>query len=179
MNINRLFSTKERVEILNHVIYLNREFGVIETAKKTRLSKGLVSKYFEILVNEDVLLKRGTKYIINNNGIVKGIRILLNLQKMDPKLFRKHRFVRAVGLYGSCSKGTNIVDSDVDLWIKVDKANDEDLSRLTASLRKKIENLKILILTNEKIKQLKEKDPLFYHSLYFGSIVLYGEEDEI
>jgi len=49
---------------------------------------------------------------------------------------------------------------------------------LTAELRKKIENLKIL-LNDEKIKNLRGEDSLFYHSLYFGSIVLYGEEDEI
>ena len=179
MNISRLFSTKERVELIKHVINLERKFGVNETAKRVRLSKGFVSKYFDILVEENVLRKKGTKFIVTNHSVVKGIRIMLNLQMIDPKIFRKYRFVRAAGLYGSCSKGTNTVDSDVDLWIKVDKASDEDLSYLTAELRKKIENLKILILNDEKIKNLRGKDPLFYHSLYFGSIVLYGEEDEI
>jgi len=179
MNIPRLFSTLERVAILKHIIYLKREFGVIETAKAVQLSKGLVSKYFEILVDEKVLRNKETKFIVANRTLVKGIRIMLNIQSIEPTLFRKYKFVRAVGLYGSCAKGTNTVDSDVDLWIKIDAANDEEVSRLTAELRKKIDNVKIILLTQEKLKQLKDKDPLFYHSLYFGSIILYGEEDEI
>lgn len=179
MNINRLFSTKERVNILKQIIYLEKEFGVIETAKKLNLSKGLVSKYFEILIHENVLRKKGIKFIIANHNLVKGIRIMLNIQNIKPSLFKKYEFVRAVGLYGSCTKGTNTINSDVDLWIKVEKASDEDKARLTAEVRKKIDNVKIVLLTKEKIQLLKEKDPLFYHSLYFGSIVLYGEEDEI
>lgn len=52
-------------------------------------------------------------------------------------------------------------------------------SKLTADLRKNIKNVKPLLLNNEKIKKIKEEDPIFYHSLYFGSILIYGEIDEI
>lgn len=49
MDIEKLFSMKERVKIPNFIIYSENEFGVNEIAKKLKLSKGLVSKYFEIL----------------------------------------------------------------------------------------------------------------------------------
>ena len=52
MNIEKLFSTKERVKINKEIVYSGQLFGVNEVAKKLKLSKGLVSKYFEILVKE-------------------------------------------------------------------------------------------------------------------------------
>jgi len=179
VNIYRLFSTKERIDILKYIIYLEREFGVIETAKKLKISKGLVSKYFRILIDEKIIKRKGTKFLVTNHSLVKGIRIMFNLQNIEPKLFKKYNFVKAAGLYGSCSKGSNTVNSDVDLWIMIDKASDEELSHFTSDLRKQNENLKILLLNKEKIDHMKKKDPLFYYSLYFGSIIIYGAEDEI
>lgn len=178
MNIEKIFSTKERVKILNYVIYLENEFGVNEIAKKVKLSKGLVSKYFEILVKESIL-GRKKKFIVNDNSLVKSLRIMLNIQKIDTKIFKEYKLVKTVGLYGSCIKGTNIANSDIDLWIKVGRANDEKIAELTSELRKKIENVRVLVLDDKKLELLKKKDSLFYYSLYFGSIILYGKENEI
>ena len=87
--------------------------------------------------------------------------------------------MRAVGLYGSCAKGTNTESSDIDLWIKVEKIDEKKIIELTSKLRKKLKNVKVLILDDKKIEELKKNDPVFYHSLYFGSLMLYGEEGEI
>ncbi len=179
MNIEKLFSSKERVNILESVIFLEGQFGVNETAKKLKLSKGLISKYFEILIKEGVLKKKANKFIVSDNIKVKSIKILLNIKKVDINVYKKYKFIRAVGLYGSCAKGTNTVSSDVDLWIKVVRVSDEEIAELTSGLRKQIENVKLLILDNKKLELLKNKDTLFYHSLYFGSIILFGSENEI
>ena len=127
-----------------------------ETARKLNLSKGLVSKYFDILVNEKML---------------KVLSI--------PQIFFKYKFVKAVGLYGSSAKGTNTKESDIDLWIKIEKTKDEEIAKLNSELSNKIESVALLVLTDEKINELKKSDLTFYHSLYFGSIILYGEENEI
>ncbi len=178
MNINEVLSTKERVKLLENIIYKEKEFGVNEIARQLNLSKGLVSKYFEILVKERILKKK-RKFYIQNNELVKGLKILFNLQKINPKIFKKYKFVKAVGVYGSCVKGTNTETSDIDLWIKVDKLDEEKLIKLATELRKRVENVKILWLDNKKLDVLKKKDVLFYHSIYFGSIIIYGEENEI
>jgi len=44
-------------------------------------------------------------------------------------------------------------------------------------MNKRIKNVKPLFLTAKKIKKIKKDDELFYHSLSFGSVVLYGEND--
>ncbi len=179
LNIEKIFSTKERIKILNQVIFWERPFGVSEIAKELNLSKGLISKYFDILAKEGILKRIKGKFSVETNPKVKGIKILLNIQKIDFSFFKKYKFIKAIGLYGSCAKGTNTESSDIDLWIKIEKAKDEDIAKLSSELRNKIKNIKILVLDNEKLKLLKKKDALFYHSLHFGSIILYGNENEI
>ena len=57
IEISKLASTEERIKILEEILYLS-EVKVSETARKLNLSKGLVSKYFDILVNEKMLKKK-------------------------------------------------------------------------------------------------------------------------
>lgn len=179
MNTEKLLSTKERVAILRNVIYSERQFGVNEIAAKLVLSKGLVSKYFEILEKENVLERKKGKFTVKNTSEVKALKILFNLQGIKTDIFKRNKFVKAVGLYGSCAKGTNTESSDIDLWVKTDGADDEKIVSLTSALRKSVKNVRVLVLDDKKIQQLKKEDSLFYHSLYFGSVILYGREDAL
>jgi len=177
IEISKLASTEERIKILEEILYLS-EVKVSETARKLNLSKGLVSKYFDILVNEKMLKKKENIFLIANNSKTKAMKIMLNVLSI-PQIFSKYKFVKAVGLYGSSAKGTNTKESDIDLWIKIEKTKDEEIAKLNSELSNKIEGVALLVLTDEKIKELKKSDLTFYHSLYFGSIILYGEENEI
>lgn len=179
MNINYIFSTKERVSILESVIHSKHPLGVNAIASGLRLSKGLVSKYFDILVKEDIFEKSGSKFKVKDSLITRGIKILFIIKDLDIRLFKKFKFIEAVGLYGSCAKGEDYEDSDIDLWIKTKGASEQEIAHLTTILNKNIRDAKVLYLTDEKLNQLKNKDIPFYHSLYFGSILIYGKKDAI
>ncbi len=179
MNIWNLLSTPQRIKILKKIIYSDHPITVSKTARELKLSKGLVSKFFNILVSEKILKKQKKKFIILDNLFVKSIKILLNINIFNPALFKKYPFIEGVGLYGSCVKGTNIEDSDIDLWVKIKKVKEEELSKLTNELKRKDERIKPLFLTKEKIEVFKKEDIVFYYSLVFGSITLYGEEIEV
>ena len=179
MELSKVFSSQERIKILKSIIFREDEFGVNERANEVKLSKGLISKYFDILVKEGFLGKKKRKYYVKSNILVKSLKIFFNLTKINPKIFKKYKFVKAVGIYGSCAKGTNTESSDVDVWIKVNSLNQKSIPKLTSELRKKVENIKILLLDDEKLEILKKEDPLFYYSLYFGSVLIFGEENEI
>lgn len=174
-----IFSTKDRINILKNIIYTNNPISVNLIAKNLKISKGLVSKYFAVLLRYGVTKKNNGKYIIVNSHITKAIKILLNVFNIDIKIFKKFDFVESVGLYGSCAKGENSEDSDVDIWIKIKDVNDEKLAALTSLLNKKIKNIKLLFLTDKKIEKIKKEDEIFYHSLAFGSIILYGDNNGI
>ncbi len=174
-----IFSTKERVRILESVIFKEGSLSVNNIARKLKLSKAMISKYFNILVKKRVLKRKNEKFYVGNSSLVKGIKILINIKNIDVKIFKKYPFIVSAGLYGSHAKGENTEDSDVDLWLRIKEEKEEKLASLTSELNKKIKNVKPLFLTDKKITTLKEKDRLFYHSLAFGSIVLYGDKDGI
>lgn len=174
-----VFSTKERLKILKAVIFSEQLISVNVIATKLKISKGLVSKYLDVLLKERITKKSNGKYLIVDSPITKGTKILLNIKGIDVGIFKKFDFVEAIGLYGSCAKGENTDESDVDLWIKIKDVSDEKAASLTAVMKKKIKNIKPLFLTPRKMEKMKKEDELFYHALSFGSIVLYGENDAI
>jgi len=177
--MEKIFSTKERIKILQAVIFSEKPISVNVIAAKIKISKGLVSKYFDVLVKEGVAKRSNSKYQIVNSSITKGIRILLNVKNIRIGIFKKYDFVEAVGLYGSCAKGENNEESDIDIWIKIKEVSDHKIASLTTELSKKIRNVKPLFLTVKKIEKMKKEDALFYHSLAFGSIVLHGDKNAI
>ena len=177
--MHRIFSTRQRVKILKSMIFNTGDVSVNSTARNTGLSKGLVSKYFKILTKLDILKRADGKLTVSDSSITKGIKILLNIESIDLRLFRKFPFVESVGLYGSCAKGENNTDSDIDIWIKIKATSDENLASLSSLVHRDLENSKMVFVTNEKIRKMQEEDELFYHSLVFGSIVLMGDENGI
>ncbi len=172
MNIPKVLSTRERMKILENIIFKEGMFGVCETAKELGLSKSLVSQYFDLLLKEKIIKRIGRKFKVRDGAIVRSLKILFNIQRVKPNAFKKYKSIVAVGLYGSCAKGTNTESSDVDIWIKVDKIDNNLNTKLASELRKRVPNANILWLDNKRIKELKKKDPLFYYALYFGSIIL-------
>jgi predicted nucleotidyltransferase len=172
-----LFSTSQRIKILETVIFRTVSVSVNNIASQLGLSKGLVSKYFQILLKERILKNEKGKLVVADNASVKAVKILLNLRRIDTRIFSKYPFVTAVGLYGSCARGENTEDSDVDLWVRVKDVEETKIAPLTSEINKKIKNAKLLFLSDKKIEKLREEDIMFYHSLSFGSIILYGDKD--
>jgi len=172
-----LFSTSQRIKILEAVIFRTDSVSVNNIASQLGLSKGLISKYFQILLKEQILKKKKGKLVVADNASVKAVKILLNVRRIDTRIFGKYPFVTAVGLYGSCARGENTEDSDVDLWVRVKDVDDTKIASLTSEINKKIKNAKLLFLNDKKIEKLRKEDTMFYHSLSFGSIILYGDKD--
>jgi predicted nucleotidyltransferase len=172
-----LFSTSQRIKILGAVIFRTGSVSVNNIASQLGLSKGLVSKYFQILLKEQILKNEKGKLVVADNASVKAVKILLNLRRIDTRIFSKYPFVTAVGLYGSCARGENTEDSDVDLWVRVKDVEETKIASLTSEINKKIKNAKLLFLSDKKIEKLRKEDIMFYHSLSFGSIILYGDKD--
>jgi len=172
-----LFSTSQRIKILGAVIFRTGSVSVNNIASQVGLSKGLVSKYFQILLKEQILKREKGNLVVVDNASVKAVKILLNVRRIDTRIFGKYPFVTAVGLYGSCARGENTEDSDVDLWVRVKDVGETRIASLTSEINKKIKNAKLLFLSDKKIEKLRKEDIMFYHSLSFGSIILYGDKD--
>ncbi len=178
MNVSELLSTKERIKILEFVLYKRGQITVSGVARGLKVSKGLVSKFFHILKKEKMLKKVKNRFLVTDHVNTKTMKILLNLNRFDSTIFRKYTFVRAAGLYGSFVTGENTEESDIDVWVFIEDTSDEALAKLTNELRRKNGDVTPLYLTKEKLQILKKEDVTFYYALVFGSITVYGEKIE-
>jgi predicted nucleotidyltransferase len=100
--------------------------------------------------------------------------------ELDVSPLKRIPGLLGIGLYGSWANGTNREDSDIDIWVKVKKrVGEEIIARASGQLKRKTRHkAQVMVLDPEKIEQLKKEDPIFYYSLVYGSVVLYGESLE-
>lgn len=177
MNISEVFSTHERVTILRHIIYQTEPIRVSWVSRQTGTSKGLVSKYLNSLISAGIVEKENSHFLVVDGLQTRVAKIFLNLATISPNVFTKYPDVMAVGIYGSTVKGTNTLDSDLDLWVYHSDTSPEVLASITRDL-KDYGDVSPLYLDDDKIATLKRDDPVFYYSLVFGSIMLLGESLE-
>jgi predicted nucleotidyltransferase len=175
VNIEGVLSTSQRVGTLRSVLLKSENFGVSEVSREVGLSKGFVSGYLRFLADSEIIERSGKGFKVVNNVKVKALKILQNLNSIDVTVFERHPFVEMAGLYGSWAKGNNNEKSDIDLWIIVKETSEEELATLSSDLRNVLGPVKPLYLTREKLRLMRSDDEIFYYSLMFGSITLYGE----
>lgn len=174
--LSKLLSSKERLKVLEYILYRN-SFKVTEVSKELTLSKGFVSEFLTFLYKKKIIDKKN-HYCLSKSPLVNALKLLLNVNKIDVSKIKKPYF-KGIGLYGSWANGTNMYDSDLDIWIKVDVYPDEnEIASLSKTLRKMTNSeIQLLIVTPQKIKQIKSDKP-FFSSLYYSSYILWGESIE-
>jgi len=175
----RLFSTKQRERILDHMLGLpSAGYRVRELSTYFAVSAGSVSQFLSLLKKNKILTRKGDVfYIDTKNPLTKALKIVLNVSKIKIAVLKKIPGLLGMGVYGSWANGTNKEDSDVDVWVKIkERVGEELVAGVSRQLNKKMKSkVDLLILDPEKIEVLKKEDPIFYYSLVFGSIVLHGE----
>ncbi len=174
--LQKIFSTEERIKMLSEILTSDIA-SVSSLSRKTGVNKGLASTYTRFLLSIGVVSKESGFFSPNiNNPVTKILKVLLNISKIDGISAPEDLGVGGMGIYGSVARGTDTEESDVDMWIKTKKKPDEEkVAKFTAKIRNTMGMVKMLVLTPEKIKLLKKEDPIFYHSLVFGSIILEGD----
>ncbi|MCD6372507.1 MAG: nucleotidyltransferase domain-containing protein [Thermococcus sp.] len=174
--MHELVSTPERIKVLRYVLERHR-VGVEETARATGLSKGLVSKTLRLLVEYGMAEKSGRSFRILNVPKTRELKRFINFLFLSKKLEPlKEEWTLALGIYGSFATGENTPESDLDVWVFVKRLS----IAKSASLKKKIEKAtereaNLLVLTPERLRKLRDEDPVFYYSLAYGSMVIWGE----
>lgn len=177
MNMQQLYSTKEREIILDYLLENpDEKINMNALARKLKVSPAQVYNYLKIL--EKYRLFKGK---LIDNSISRSLRMLKNLNEIKKsgvieQIKKKIKNVKGIGVYGSWANGTNHSRSDLDLWIKTEKdLSDLELAQLNKGLSKTIKApVEVIVLTPERMTHLKEKTESLYYSL-FNSILLWGD----
>lgn len=172
-----LFSSPERVKLLTYVLNNPGSAAPVRAlAKELGLSPAFTSVFLRKIREEGLISKktsipgpkaRALKVLINvsmllDTGAIKTVKRLMPQAK-------------SIGIYGSWAKGLNHADSDIDMWVRADDAGEKSLLKLRAMLKGKLKvEPNILLVSEKKLGELREKDSVFYYALV-NSFVLDGE----
>ncbi len=172
-----LISSKKRKKLMQLILENPERIpGVREVARKSGVSPASASVLMNSL-GKDEFIKKGKLDL--GNPEVRALKTLFNVERAAPAvevLRKKIPGVQGVGVFGSWANGTNLKDSDIDVWVKVEK-EPEMLKAAEArrTLEKKLgAGVDLVFLDKKRVKGHMEKNPVFYFSLHY-SIVLWGE----
>ena len=146
-----------------------------------KVAKGIKTSPASVSITLSKLKKLGLikrKKIDISNPKVRALKILFNIEIISNEITRIKKAVPAkgIGIYGSWANGTNTGQSDLDIWIKIEKQPTAmQIAELRSKLRKRI-NIEpsLLFLTKQKVEEIKKTNPPLYFSIVY-SFHLWGK----
>ena len=203
MFIETLFGTSSSVKILRTLSEIPTAFTIEELQKETGLSRGIVHKTIKRLLNEGVIVEIESKgklrtfrlnvnhgYYTRLTGLflfekqvyrrnVVLLNVWNNLESLVSSITTKKLDVSYIYLFGSHSRGTAAVTSDIDLFIITEQKNLEDekiiLSICDKYSKKLFARINMIIMTFEEYETEREKKTAFIEQIQRGSIELFRD----
>jgi len=142
-----------------------RELHEREVVRKARVSKGSANKILRKLSEIKVLnrSKRGRMvfYSLNmKNAVARQFKVLFNVYSLNELIEKIKQDCKRIILFGSCSEGTDVKESDVDLFILTNEKN--RVKSIVNTYQKAGKRIApIIVNSNEFIKLRREDKPLY------------------
>jgi len=176
MNDLQKVFTKKNLIILKDLSSKNESY-IREISENTDASPAQVHQAIKIFkklgfIKEKRLKNKKILSIKRDNLLLSKLRQLINIYDMaNHKSFKELTKHGIVGIYGSFAAGKDTPQSDIDMWIYAkNHADAVELRKITRKIETDFKKeVKLLLLTDEKIKSLKENDPEFYFRLKLTS----------
>ena len=111
--------------------------------------------------------------IDKQNPIFKAFRTFDNISNILPMIEQLKPLVRKIVLFGSCSRGADTLDSDIDLFILTDNGNKDNINNIIEDTKNERQINPVIIDTIEAM-QLEKDDKVFYNEINKG-IILWEE----
>ena len=178
---NYLYSILTQTNTLKVLGYLienpGREFIEKEIQKATDMSKGGVNLALRELAQKRLVerKRRGRMYFYTtqlNHPFIRQLKILKNIARLWPLVKKLKAVSQKIILFGSWSRGENLKDSDIDLCILTNSAEEVQQIVKKSSLRNK---LQLIIRTPTGFAELEKKDPVFFKEVDRGIVLLSKE----
>lgn len=155
------------------------EFYQREIAEEAEVSLGSANQLLKDLVDREIVIleKRGKMffYQINlNNPVARHFKILFNVMHLDNLVKELRDLCKRVVLFGSCSEGTDVKESDMDLFVLTQKKNlvFQSINKYERKINKRITPI---VLSPIEWVGLRKKDKPLYDNISKG-IVLWQAE---
>lgn len=147
-----------------------RELYQREIARETSISIGAVNQYLEEFLKMKIVSrkKRGRMFFYSlnmDNPVVRQFKVFLTVTELSPLVEKIKEKSEKIILFGSCSEGTDVEESDVDLFILTDDRGGvkEELNKTKAKRK-----LSPVIVNSNEFVRLKNGDRPFYDRVMKG-----------
>jgi predicted nucleotidyltransferase len=158
-----------------------REYYVRELSELLNASVGGSHSALKDLESKELVTSRMSgrnRYyqVSEDNPSIAPFKVFMNIQELGQVLAPISGLVRRVVLFGSCSRGDDTLDSDVDLLMVTLEV--EEVRLLLASKTVNGRVLRPIIKTPIEMIRLREEDPSFLAELGKGIVLMRAELDE-
>jgi len=111
----------------------------------------------------------------NNNPLIKSFRIFDNLLELKGLIDELKKYTRKIILFGSCSRGEDNAESDIDLFIMADEAEKDKAFKILSGHAGNRDIDHIIVDTLEFI-EMEKSDAVFFNEIMKG-IELWEKSD--
>lgn len=180
-----LIKTTHQKVISLFLAHPTRHFYGTEISKIVGISIGQTSKVLNDLFKAGILERerKGKTELYNispDSAVLRTYKVLNTLISITPLIEKLKKVSKRVILYGSCAKGTNIEESDLDMLIV--SSSGESVLKVIGQFSSKnyygFSEIRPVIKKPSEWASLEEKDPVFYSELQKGVLLFEKEIDE-
>lgn len=181
---NLLIKTTHQRVLTFFLVNPTHHFYGSEISKKIGISVGQTSKILNDLFKAGVVEKesRGKTELyhsIGDSSVLRIYKVLNTLILIDPLVNELKKVSKRIILFGSCAKGMNIENSDLDLFIV---SSSEKVRNIIAQYPldeyRGFSEIKPVIRKPSEWAILEDKDPVFFNELQKGILLYEKEIDE-
>ena len=156
-----------------------RQFLANEIQKATRLSRAGVNFSLRKLTAEKLVLREKKSkiflYSVDYSGpVIKQLKVLNNVMFLEPLINKLKTFSQKIVLFGSCARGDNVADSDIDMFILSSSPYIIEERIKKNNLGKKIQ---VIIRNPTQFIKMEKEEPIFWAEIDRG-ITMWESRDE-
>lgn len=150
-------------------------------ADTLNISQGATSTFLKQLQGMGILQSRNIGRTLvynvdNRNPLLRQFRIFDNLLEITELVNEIKRYCRKIILFGSCARGEDTYDSDIDLFIVADGDHHDIIRKIISDFQAERE-IKPVIIDSLELIDMEQNDKVFLEEVNKG-IELWGGQCE-
>ena len=151
----------------------SRSYMEKEVVKATKVSKSAVNEALKELARDKLILQekkgRMSFYSVDlNDPVIRRLKSTENVSLLKPLVEELKKISQKIILFGSFADGTNVEDSDIDLFVLSDQP--ESVQRIIQKFPL-AEKIQPVIKKPSEFIGFDKKKPLFYQEIERGIIL--------
>lgn len=165
-----MYATNHQKVLAFLLLHPGEEFYDRQMSRLTGVSRAGTNFALRGLVKAGIALreKRGRMYFYTvdaKDGFIQHLKIVQNITFLYPLIKKLRNVSLRLVLYGSASKGENLNDSDLDLFILSRNPQEAKAIIYKSQLTEKIQ---YVVNTPNEFAKLKKQNPVFYGEISAG-----------